>query len=127
MIGLSAVLLMLFNGRIAGISGIVGGLVGADTNDRLWRLAFLMGLIFAPLVLGSVSGTMPDITFPMPTVLLVVGGVLVGVGSQLGSGCTSGHGICGISRLSMRSVVATATFMTTGMLTVFFVRHIVGM
>lgn len=117
LIGLSASLLMLGNGRIAGISGILGGLLGPARGDALWRVLFLLGLViagaatmhFAPAQLGASPRSLP---------LLAVAGLLVGFGTRLGGGCTSGHGVCGISRLSPRSLVATGTFMLVAMLTV---------
>jgi uncharacterized membrane protein YedE/YeeE len=126
LIGLSAVLLMLLSGRIAGISGIFGSLIAAGTTDRGWRLAFIAGLILAPLS-GSLAGyalTEP----PMPTswAVIVVAGLLVGFGSRLGGGCTSGHGICGVARLSPRSAVATAVFMGVAMVVVAISRHVLG-
>jgi uncharacterized membrane protein YedE/YeeE len=114
LIGLSAVLLMLLTGRIAGISGIVGDLAG---GDRAWRLAFLAGLITAPLALGLKAPAMPSLA------VVAVGGLLVGFGTRLGSGCTSGHGICGIARLSPRSLTATVTFVAIAMLVVAIIRH----
>ena len=126
LIGLSAVLLMAFSGRIAGISGIVGGLLPPKpANDRTWRIAFILGLLLAPTLLAIFTG---DNRIGMPAVgpvALIAAGLLVGVGTTLGNGCTSGHGICGLSRLSPRSVAATATFVATAMVTVFIVRHIV--
>src|SRR6185503_9848277 len=124
LIGLSAVLLMAMSGRIAGISGIVGGLLPPKpADDRTWRIAFILGLLLAPTVLTIFTG---DNRIGAPTVgpvMLIAAGLLVGVGTALGSGCTSGHGICGISRLSPRSIAATATFVATAMVTVFIVRH----
>lgn len=124
LIGLASVALMLGNGRIAGISGILGGLFQGAGGDRRWRLAFIAGLLIAPWLYTAVSGAKPDIVFPTSTPLLILGGLCVGFGTQMGSGCTSGHGVCGISRFSLRSTVATVTFMLTGMLTVFFLRHV---
>lgn len=125
LIGISAVLLMALTGRIAGISGIVGGLLPPKpADDRTWRIAFILGLLLAPTLLTILTG---DNRIRMPTVgpiVLVGAGLLVGVGTALGNGCTAGHGICGISRLSMRSVAATAMFVGTGMITVFVVRHV---
>jgi|SRR5579871_4477352 len=127
LIGISAVLLMMLSGRIAGISGIVGGLLPpAPAPDRSWRLAFVLGLIGAPALLRAVTG---DAHIGAPTVgmpMLVVAGLLVGIGTALGSGCTSGHGICGISRLSPRSIIAVLVFMATGIATVFVTRHVIG-
>ncbi|TGY90399.1 YeeE/YedE family protein [Marinicauda algicola] len=124
LIGLASVLLMALNGRIAGISGIAGGLIGPATPDRGWRAAFIAGLVLAPLVYTLAAGEAPAVEFPVNTALLIAGGALVGLGTQLGSGCTSGHGVCGMSRLSPRSIAATAVFMTTGFATVFVVRHV---
>lgn len=124
LIGVSAVLLMAFSGRIAGISGIVSGLLPPKpADDRTWRIAFILGLVLAPTALTILTG---DNRIGVPTVgpvLLVASGLLVGVGVTLGSGCTSGHGICGMSRLSPRSAVATVTFVAAAMVTVFVVRH----
>jgi uncharacterized protein len=125
LIGVSAVLLMAFSGRIAGISGIVAGLLPPQlARDRTWRIAFILGMLIAPTLLALLTG---DNRIGAPTVgpaALIAAGLLVGVGTALGNGCTSGHGICGISRLSMRSIAATATFVATAMVTVFIVRHV---
>ncbi len=123
LIGLSAVLLMLANGRIAGISGIAGGLIGPRTPDRGWRAAFIGGLVIAPL-LYLAFGPVIEFTVTVPAPLLIVAGLLVGIGTQMGSGCTSGHGVCGISRFSPRGIAATVTFMATGALAVYLVRHV---
>lgn len=124
-IGAAAAVLVLFNGRIAGISGILGGLLGKLENDAGWRIAFLAGLVGAP-VLASMLGRSiaPDIQAGWSEVLIA--GFLVGTGTRYASGCTSGHGVCGISRGSIRSLVATATFMASGFLTVFVTRHLLG-
>ena len=125
LIGLSAVLLMALSGRVAGVSGIVGGLLPPKpADDRTWRIAFILGLLLAPTLLAILTS---DNRIGAPTVgpvMLVAAGLLVGVGTAIGSGCTSGHGICGVSRLSMRSIAATATFVATAMVTVFIVRHV---
>jgi hypothetical protein len=127
LIGLSAVMLMTLSGRIAGISGIVGGLLPPKpAADRTWRIAFVLGLVAAPVILGLVSG---DEHIGAPTVgtpTLIVAGLLVGAGTAYGGGCTSGHGICGISRLSPRSVAAVGIFMATAIVTLFLVRHVGG-
>lgn len=123
LIGLAAVWLMAANGRIAGISGIAGALIGPESGDRIWRLAFIIGLIAAPLAYMA-TGQEIDVTIPASTPLLIIAGLLVGVGTQLGSGCTSGHGVCGVSRLSARGIVATLTFMLAGAAAVFVVRHV---
>ncbi|MBO6756281.1 MAG: YeeE/YedE family protein [Roseibium sp.] len=127
LIGVATVALMAVHGRIAGITGIVGGLLAAPTSaDWAWRAAFVAGMIASPLALALMTGQMPAISVPVHPVLLAVGGFLVGIGASLGTGCTSGHGVCGISRLSARSIVATLTFMATGLVTVFVVRHVFG-
>ena len=125
LIGIAAVMLMALNGRVAGISGIVGGLFSASMDEAGWRIAFVVGLVVAPLLYGLVAG-MPEVTMQVSTPLMVVAGLLVGFGSRLGAGCTSGHGVCGMARMSRRSLVATMTFMATGAITVFVVRHLVG-
>ncbi len=125
MIGISAAMLLLFNGRIAGISGIVGGLLRPAGGDSGWRIAFLLGLLLAPLLYGVVA-PLPSVRIDADTATLVVAGLLVGLGTRYGSGCTSGHGVCGLSRLSPRSMVATAAFMLAGFATVFIVRHLLG-
>lgn len=124
LIGISAAMLLLFNGRIAGISGIVGGLLQRSRGDIGWRIAFLMGLLSAPLIYG-LAAPLPVVHIDADTVTLVVAGLLVGLGTRYGSGCTSGHGVCGLSRLSPRSMVATAAFMLAGFVTVFIVRHLI--
>ncbi|WP_458757429.1 YeeE/YedE family protein [Afipia sp. TerB] len=121
MIGLASALLMLLTGRIAGISGIFGGLIAPRADDRGWRLAFIAGLIAAPLVAALGGAALPAPT--MPASLVAVGGLLVGFGTRMGGGCTSGHGVCGISRLSARSIVATVIFMAVAIATVAIVRH----
>lgn len=125
LIGLAAVVLMAANGRIAGISGIAGGLIGPPqgVGERAWRAAFIAGLLLAPL-LYMAFGPAIEVTIPASTPLLIAAGLLVGIGTQLGSGCTSGHGVCGISRLSPRGITATLTFMASGALVVFLVRHV---
>ena len=117
LIGAAAALLLLANGRVAGISGILGGLLGASREDRVWRALFLLGLPLGALALSptGIEATGSPHASPL---LLIAGGLLVGFGTQLGSGCTSGHGVCGASRGSARSIVATATFITTGAITV---------
>jgi uncharacterized membrane protein YedE/YeeE len=126
LIGLSAAMLMLFTGRIAGISGIFGGCMTAPANDRNWRLAFVAGLIVAPLVTALVDLPLTLPRMPANWGVVIAAGLLVGFGSRLGSGCTSGHGICGIARLSPRSIAATAIFMATAMIVVFVMRHVIG-
>jgi uncharacterized protein len=123
LIGIAAVLLMLFNGRIAGISGIVGGLLQPTKGDMAWRIAFVLGLVSAPFIY-SLGMDLPAVTVDAGTTTLIAAGLLVGIGTRYGSGCTSGHGVCGISRSSPRSIVATAAFMAAGFVTVYVVRHI---
>ena len=125
LIGLSAALFVLFNGRIAGISGILGGLLEWPKGDIAWRLAFLLGLVAAPLAF-SVVAPLPVVQIDADTSTLIVAGLLVGIGTRYGSGCTSGRGVCGLSRLSPRSLVATAAFMLAGFATVFVTRHILA-
>ena len=120
LIGFAAAMLVLLNGRIAGISGIVGGLLAAPRSDVGWRLAFVLGLFAAPLAMLAYPA-MPRIDAGTGT--LLVAGLLVGLGTSYASGCTSGHGVCGLSRLSPRSLVATAAFMAAGVGTVYFARH----
>lgn len=126
LIGLAAAVLLLFNGRIAGISGIVGDLLRPVGGDWGWRVAFVLGLIAGPLVYQLIAGRILSVTIDAQLPILIVGGFLVGFGTNLGSGCTSGHGVCGIARLSPRSIAATAVFMLAGMITVYVVRHAVS-
>ena len=126
MIGLSAVLLMLLIGRIAGISGIFGGFLGFGLNDKGWRIAFIAGLILAPLIAGSVGYPMPSPQMPTSWTVILAAGLLVGFGTRLGGGCTSGHGICGVARLSTRSITATAIFMITAIIVVALTRHVIA-
>ena len=124
LIGLSAVMLMAFTGRIAGVSGIASRLLPPyEDNQFAGRLAFVAGLVGAPLLVRLVTGSLPSQSIVAGAPVLVVAGLLVGFGSVWGNGCTSGHGVCGISRLSMRSLVATAVFMATAIVTVFLTRH----
>ena len=126
LIGLSSVLLMLLAGRIAGISGIFGGLLDPANNDKGWRIAFIAGLILAPLIAGWIGHPMPAPKLPPSWIVIVAAGLLVGFGARLGGGCTSGHGICGIARLSGRSIAATIIFMLTAIATVAITRHLLG-
>ncbi len=125
LIGLAAAMLVLFNGRIAGISGIFGGLLTWPRDDVGWRLAFLAGLIGAP-VIASLFGTPAHAEIGATWGQILVAGFLVGIGTRYSSGCTSGHGVCGLSRGSIRSLVATAIFLAAGFVTVFVQRHVVG-
>lgn len=125
LIGLASVLLMLLTGRIAGISGIFGGLL-TGAGDRFWRLAFIAGLIAAPPVMALAARPMPLPSMPDSWLLIAGAGLLVGFGARLGGGCTSGHGVCGIARLSPRSIAATAIFMATAIAVVLLTRHVIG-
>jgi uncharacterized membrane protein YedE/YeeE len=123
LIGLASSLLILLNGRIAGINGILGGLLHPGTNDVAWRFTFLAGLVVSPLVYGLLA-TLPLVEVEAEPWLLILAGLLVGFGTRLGSGCTSGHGVCGIARVSRRSIAATLVFIVSGMLTVYVMRHL---
>jgi hypothetical protein len=123
LIGLAAAVFVLFNGRIAGISGILGGLLRPARGDLAWRLAFLAGLVVAPLAWALIAPP-PQLEIGAGKATLAVAGLLVGLGTRYGSGCTSGHGVCGISRLSPRSLAATLAFMLAGFATVFVLRHV---
>lgn len=124
-IGLAAALLVLANGRVAGISGIVGGILRPQPGDFAWRLAFVAGLVVAPLAY-ALAWAPPEATIDAGYATLVMAGVLTGIGTRYGAGCTSGHGVCGISRLSPRSLVATLSFMGAGIVVVYVVRHVIG-
>lgn len=125
LIGIAAVASALLLGRIAGISGIVGGLFNAARGDHAWRAAFLAGLVAAPLAYWAM-GERPQVHLEAGVPLLILAGLLVGIGTRYGAGCTSGHGVCGLSRFSPRSLVATLSFMAAGFATVFLVRHVIG-
>ena len=125
LIGLATAMFVLLNGRIAGVSGILGGLLRPARGDIAWRIAFLGGLILAAPVYGLLT-SLPEVRIDAGYGMLVVAGLLVGIGTRYGGGCTSGHGVCGVSRLSPRSVAATAAFMATGFITVFVVRHLLA-
>ena len=122
LVGLAVALMLLLNGRVAGISGILGGLLALKTGETPWRAAFVAGLVLGALAYVSAADVSVAVVAPLPAVL--AGGLLVGFGTRLGSGCTSGHGLCGVARLSGRSVAATATFFGVSMLTVFLTRHV---
>jgi uncharacterized membrane protein YedE/YeeE len=125
LIGLAAVLLMLLNGRIAGVSGILGGVLARESGGA-WRVAFLVGLVAAPLLMGAVGDSLPVPRMPASWAIVIAAGLLVGFGTRLGGGCTSGHGVCGMARLSPRSIVATLVFMATAMAVVAIMRHGIG-
>lgn len=126
LIGLAAAALLLLNGRIAGISGIVASLLQHKRGDFTWRAAFVAGLIVSPLLYSAFAG-LPASTIEAGYPKLIIAGLLVGLGTRYGSGCTSGHGVCGLSRFSPRSAVATVTFMAAGFVTVFVARHVLGL
>lgn len=126
LVGVAAAMFVLLNGRIAGISGIVGGLLRPVRGDVAWRLAFVAGLVAAPMAYAAFA-QWPQPQIDAGYVALVAAGLLVGVGTRYASGCTSGHGVCGLSRLSPRSLAATAVFMGAGFLTVFLMRHLLGL
>ena len=125
LIGLAAVMLMAVNGRIAGMTGILTGILPPVASDWAWRVAFLAGAILAPLVVIATGNTI-EYSVPTPVWLLAIGGFIVGIGVYFGSGCTSGHGVCGMARLSPRSIAATVTFMIFTGMTVYVIRHVVG-
>lgn len=127
LIGLASVLLMAVLGRVMGATGILAGFMQpVNASDWAWRAAILLGMISGPIAVVLVSGQMPAIDVPVSTTMLLVGGFIVGIGVTFGSGCTSGHGVCGLARLSPRSIIATLTFMLTTGLTVYVVRHMIG-
>lgn len=124
LIGMSAAMMLVLKGRIAGISGIIGGLPSAPAVERPWRFAFIAGLLVGGAMMFAWMPAQFGQGAPVGTVALIAAGLLVGIGTRVGGGCTSGHGVCGISRLSPRSMVATATFMSVAAVTVFVVRHV---
>lgn len=126
LIGLSAAMLMLFHGRIAGISGIFGGVLRRPSGDTRWRLAFVLGLVVGGLVLGFTAPQWFVVEVERSPLAIIIAGLAVGFGTRLGSGCTSGHGVCGISRFSRRSILATVTFMAVGAATAFVVTQFFG-
>jgi uncharacterized membrane protein YedE/YeeE len=127
LIGLAATLLMLLQGRIMGATGILAGIVmPANRQDFAWRAALVAGMICGPFALWILTGALPETQVTVPLAVLLVSGVIVGVGVSYGGGCTSGHGVCGIARLSPRSIVATLTFMATTFATVYITRHLIG-
>ncbi|NCQ25148.1 MAG: hypothetical protein COW54_16540 [Rhodobacteraceae bacterium CG17_big_fil_post_rev_8_21_14_2_50_63_15] len=127
LIGVSAVLLMALQGRILGATGILSGLLTAGSpGDRSWRAMMIAGMIAGPLLVLAATGQMPAVDVPVSLPMILVGGFIVGIGVTFGSGCTSGHGVCGMARLSRRSFAATATFMAVCFLTVYVIRHLLG-
>ena len=124
MIGLAAVLLMATQGRIMGVSGIASRLLPPLPTDWDWRLAFIAGVVFAPAVFFLLTGSLPEVDINRQIPLLVFGGLAVGLGTIIGNGCTSGHGVCGLSRFSKRSLFATAVFMVSAIATVWIIRHL---
>ena len=125
LIGLSATILLAFNGRLAGVSGIMAGLAPPARDDATWRILFIVGLFGGAAAWLLITGG-PVIAFDVGWPAIVIGGLLTGIGTRIGTGCTSGHGVCGIARLSPRSIVATATFVAVGVLTVSISRHMIG-
>lgn len=123
LIGAAAAVLILFNGRIAGVSGILGELLKPERGEFLWRLLFISGLVVSPFIFELVS-PLPKIQNDANIILLGIAGLLVGLGTSYGGGCTSGHGVCGLSRLSLRSLIATLVFILSGIVTVFAIRHL---
>jgi len=126
LIGIAVAMFVLLNGRIAGVSGVLGGLLNPARGDVAWRMSFVLGLLIAPAVHASFSAPYP-LRIDAGDGALVLAGLLVGVGTRYGMGCTSGHGVCGLSRLSLRSLVATLVFMGAGFMTVFVLRHLLGL
>ncbi len=124
LIGLAATLLLLFNGRIAGVSGIMGGMMNADRKELFWRTAFLAGIVIGAFLFNQIKPGFYQPRENFPVWLLAFGGFLVGFGTRMGNGCTSGHAVCGIARFSVRSIAATLTFMASGFLTVYIIRHV---
>jgi len=126
LIGVSATFFLWLNGRISGISGIIHGLVPPEKGSGVWRLAYILGLFIGGFTFYLVPAIQFELRDQYSIYLLLLGGVLVGFGTRMGSGCTSGHGVCGIARLSKRSIIATLTFMTSAVITVYIMRHVAG-
>ena len=126
LIGLAALLLLLCNGRIAGISGILGGSLEPERGDLLWRVLFFFGLLAGGLIMLWWRPAALDVRIDVSTPAVILAGLLVGLGARIGSGCTSGHGVCGVGRLAPRSIVAVTVFVSAAMLTVYVVRHLLG-
>jgi hypothetical protein len=125
-LGIAAALYVLLHGRILGVSGIISGLLHPKLSDSAWRVSLILGLVSAPFMAALFFGIFPVVEIESDWIAIVIAGLLVGFGSHYGSGCTSGHGICGLSRLSPRSLVATLAFMCAGFVTVFILRHLIG-
>ncbi len=127
LIGVASVLLMATHGRIMGATGILTGIIApSGRQDWLWRMVLLAGMVAGPLLVLALTGALPAVQVPVSQSMLIIGGVLVGIGVTFGGGCTSGHGVCGLARLSPRSLVATVTFMLTTAITVYVIRHVLG-
>ncbi|UYV35641.1 YeeE/YedE thiosulfate transporter family protein [Rhodobacteraceae bacterium D3-12] len=127
LIGIASTMLMLIAGRVMGATGILAGIFQPESSsDFAWRAALLLGMVSGPLLVAVITGEMPLVQVPVSLPLLLIGGLIVGVGVTFGSGCTSGHGVCGMARLSPRSIVATVTFMAVTFVTVYLVRHVFG-
>lgn len=127
LIGLGAVLLMAVLGRIYGATGILSGLVFPENRSELvWRAALVAGMLISPWLVFLISGSMPEVQIPVSPAMIVIGGLIVGFGACTGSGCTSGHGVCGLSRISIRSLIAVPVFMATAAITVYIIRHVIG-
>jgi uncharacterized membrane protein YedE/YeeE len=126
LLGLASAMFVLLNGRVLGISGIIGGLLRPKAGDLSWRIFLVLGMVAAPAVWVALTGRPLEARIDASWLMVIIAGLLVGVGTRFGAGCTSGHGVCGLSRLSPRSLVATLAFMAAGFVTVFFIRHLLG-
>jgi uncharacterized membrane protein YedE/YeeE len=126
LLGLASAMFVLLNGRVLGISGIIGGLLRPKAGDFSWRIFLVLGMVAAPAVWVALTGRPLEARIDASWLMVIIAGLLVGVGTRFGAGCTSGHGVCGLSRLSPRSLVATLAFMAAGFVTVFFIRHLLG-
>ncbi len=126
LLGLASAMFVLLNGRVLGISGIIGGLLRPKAGDLSWRIFLVLGMVAAPAVWVALTGRPLEARIDASWLMVIIAGLLVGVGTRYGAGCTSGHGVCGLSRLSPRSLVATLAFMAAGFVTVFFIRHLLG-
>lgn len=126
LLGLASAMFVLLNGRVLGISGIIGGLLKPRAGDLSWRIFFVLGMVAAPAVWVALTGRAVEARIDASWLMVIIAGLMVGVGTRYGAGCTSGHGVCGLSRMSPRSLVATLAFMGAGFITVFFIRHLLG-